>query len=84
MSVTMATLHVYAKGQFADYLPGGKHADLTPEMCRGVPKTNKKAESYFAFWDRKVILSLSLLDYSLVTHSASHSISQSVSPSLTL
>ena len=51
MRVTMATLLVYSKRQFADFLPGGKYADLTPEACRGVPKTNKKAESYFAYWD---------------------------------
>ena len=51
---TMKSFVIFAKRQFADFLPGGKHANLTEEEGRGIPKTNKKNESYFAYWDHEV------------------------------
>ena len=54
MAMMMQSLAIFARRQFQDFLPGGKYAALTPEQCLGVPKTNKKCESYFAQWDREV------------------------------
>ena len=54
MSMTMASFCIFTRRQFAEFLPGGKHADMTEEQARGIPKTNKKPESYFAYWDRDV------------------------------
>ena len=53
-AITMKSFTIFAKRQFADFLPGGRHANLTEEEGRGIPKTNKKNESYFAYWDREV------------------------------
>ena len=52
--ITMKSFVIFAKRQFSDYLPGGIHADLSEEEGRSIPKTNKKCESYFAYWDREV------------------------------
>ena len=53
-AITMKSFVIFAKRKFADFLPGGIHADLTMEEGRSIPKTNKKCESYFAYWDREV------------------------------
>ena len=54
MALMMQSLAIFARRQFKEFLPGGKYDKLTPEQCRGVPKTNKKCESYFAYWDHEV------------------------------
>ena len=52
MGLTMASLAVFAKKQFRDHLPGGIHENLTNDQCKGVPKTNVRPESAFAFWHK--------------------------------
>ena len=54
MGLTMAGFSIFARRQFKDHLTGGIHENLTNEQCKGVPKTNKKPESYFAFWDKEI------------------------------
>ena len=51
MGQTMASYGIFARRQFRDFLPGGVHANLTKDQVLGVPKTNRKAESGFGFWD---------------------------------
>ena len=54
MTVIMQTLSVFARRQFRDHLADGVHENLTDEQSPGVPKTNRKCESYFGFWDHEL------------------------------
>ena len=51
LGVILPAMAVYTKRNFADYLPGGKHANIQKEDVKGVPKHNKLCERVFGMWD---------------------------------